>query len=42
MTISAVIDWHLAIMTLLGRDTPELPPETFFSKIEIAPLEDFA
>ena len=42
VTISAVIAWRLAAMTLLGRDTPELPPETFFSEIEIAALEDFA
>ena len=28
-------------MTLLGRDTPGLPPGTLFSKLEIAALEDF-
>ncbi len=42
VTINAVIAWRLAAMTLMGRDTPELPPETFFSEIEIAALEDFA
>ena len=42
VTINAVIAWRLAAMTLMGRDTPELPPETFFSEIELAALEDFA
>ena len=42
VTINAVIAWRLAAMTLMGQDTPELPPETFFSEIEIAALEDFA
>ena len=42
VTINAVIAWRLAAMTLLGRDTPELPAETLFSEIEIAALEDFA
>ena len=26
----------------MGRDTPKLPPETLFSEIEIAALQDFA
>ena len=38
VTINAVIAWRLAVMTLMGRDTPELPPETFFSEIELAML----
>ncbi len=42
VTIKAVIAWRLTAMTLLGRDTPELPPETLFSDIEINALEDFA
>lgn len=42
VTINAVIAWRLAAMTLMGRDTSELPPETFFSEIEVAALEDFA
>ena len=41
-TIKAVIAWRLTVMTLLGRDTPGLPPGTLFSKLEIAALEDFA
>ena len=42
VTIKAVIAWRLTAMTLLGRDTPELPPETLFTDIEINALEDFA
>ena len=38
----AVIAWQLTAMTLLGRDTPELPAETLFTEIELAVLEDFA
>ena len=42
VTIKAVIAWRLTVMTLLGRDTPGLPPGTLFSELEIAVLEDFA
>ena len=42
VTIKAVIAWRLAAMVLMGRETPELPPEVLFSDIEIAVLEDFA
>ncbi len=42
VTIKAVIAWRLTAMTLLGRDTPELPPETLFSDIEILALREFA
>ena len=42
MTINAVIAWRLTLMTLLGRDTPELPADTLFTEIELAALEDFA
>ena len=38
----AVIAWRLTAMTLLGRDTPELPADILFSDIEIIALEDFA
>ena len=33
---------RLLLLTLLGRDTPELPAELLFSEIEIRLLEDFA
>ncbi len=42
VTINAVIAWRLTAMTLMGRDTPELPAETLFAEIEIAALKDFA
>ena len=42
VTLNLVIAWRLTVMTLLGRDTPELPAETLFSEMEIAALEDFA
>ncbi len=42
VTIKAVIAWRLTVMTLLGRDTPELAPDTLFSDTEIAALGDFA
>ena len=38
VTIKAVIAWRLAAMTLLGRETPELPSEVFFTQIQPAPL----
>ena len=41
VTINAVIAWRLTLMTLLGRDTPELPADTLFTEIELAALEDF-
>ena len=38
VTINAVIAWRLTLMTLLGRDTPELPADTLFTEIELAAL----
>ena len=42
VTINAVIAWRLAAMTLLGRETPELPMKVLFSDIEIGVLQDSA
>ena len=42
VTINAVIAWRLATLTLMGRDTPELPAHKMFSASEIAMLLDFA
>lgn len=42
ITINAVIAWRLAVMTLLGRETPKLPMQVVFSELEIACLQDFA
>ena len=42
VTINAVIAWRLATLTLLGRDTPELPAHKMLAASEIAMLLDFA
>ncbi len=42
VTINAVIAWRLTVMTLLGRETPELPAAVLYSDIEIMALNDFA
>ncbi len=42
VTIKAVIAWRLAAMTLLGRETPELPVEVFFTRVQIRVMRHFA
>ena len=42
VTIKAVIAWRLAAMTLLGRETPELPAQVFFTHIQMRVLRHFA
>ena len=42
VTIKAVIAWRLTAMTLIGRDTTELPAEILYSDIEIVAPKDFA
>ena len=42
IAIQAVIAWRIMLMTLLGRETPELPAEVLFSDIELQVLEAFA
>ena len=42
LTINLVIAWRIMLMTLLGRETPELPPEVLFSDLEIEVLEAYA
>ena len=42
VTINAVIAWRLAAMTPLGRETPELPSEVFFTSIRMRMLRHFA
>ena len=42
VTINAVIAWRLTAMTMMGRETPELPADILFSDIEIMALKDFA
>jgi hypothetical protein len=42
IAIRLVIAWRIMLMTLLGRDTPELPAELMFSDIELTVLGAFA
>jgi hypothetical protein len=42
IAIRLVIAWRIMLMTLLGRETPELPAELMFSDIELTVLGAFA
>jgi len=42
IAINLVIAWRIMLMTLLGREAPELPPEVMFSDIEIKVLKAYA
>jgi hypothetical protein len=42
IAINLVIAWRIMLMTLLGRETPELPVEVMFSDVEIKILKAFA
>ena len=42
IAVRMVIAWRVMLMTLLGRDVPELPAELLFSKAELRLLGDFA
>jgi len=42
IAIRMVIAWRVMLMTLLGREAPELPPELVFSELELRVLGDFA
>jgi hypothetical protein len=42
IAINLVIAWRIMLMTLLGRKTPELPPEVMFSDIELQVLQAYA
>ena len=42
VSINMVIAWRIMLMTLLGREMPELPAEIFFSDIEIKVLHAYA
>ena len=42
IAINMVIGWRIMLMTLLGRECPELPAEALFSDIEIAVLSAHA
>jgi hypothetical protein len=42
VAINMVIAWRVMLMTLLGREQPELPPDVLFSDIELQVLTRFA
>jgi len=42
IAINLVIAWRIMLMTLLGRDTPELPAAVLFSDIELRTLRAYA
>jgi hypothetical protein len=42
ISINLVIAWRIMLMTLLGRETPELPAEVLFSDIELRTLRAYA
>jgi len=42
IAINIVIAWRIMLMTLLGRECPELPAQVLFSDLEIKVLEAYA
>jgi hypothetical protein len=42
IAINLVIAWRILLMTLLGRETPELPAEVLFSDLELKVLAAYA
>jgi len=42
IAINLVIAWRIMLMTLMGRETPELPAEVFFSDVELRTLRAYA
>ena len=42
IAINLVIAWRIMLMTLLGRETPDLPAEVLFSDLEIKVLRAYA
>jgi hypothetical protein len=42
IAINIVIAWRIMLMTLLGRETPELSAEVLFSDIELRTLRAYA
>jgi len=42
IAINLVIAWRIMLMTLLGRETAELPPDLLFSDIELQVLRAYA
>jgi len=42
VAINIVVAWRIMLITLLGRETPELPPEVLFSDCKIKVLGAYA
>ena len=42
IAINMVIAWRIMLMTLMGREDSELPPDVLFSDIELKLLHAFA
>jgi len=42
VAIHAVIAWRIMLMTLLGREAPDLPPEVLFCDLELQVLHAYA
>ncbi len=42
VAINLVIAWRIMLMTLMGRETPELPAEVLFSDVELKTLRAYA
>ena len=42
IAINMVIAWRIMLMTLMGREMPQLPPEVLFTDIEIEILKAYA
>jgi hypothetical protein len=42
VAINLVIAWRIMLMTLLGRESPDLPAEVLFSDLEVRVLQAFA
>lgn len=42
IAINLVVAWRIMLMTLLGRETPDLPAEVLFSDIELKTLRAYA
>ena len=42
IAIDLVVAWRIMLMTLMGRELPDLPPEILFTELEIAVLKQYA
>ncbi len=42
ISINLVIAWRIMLMTLMGREVPELPPEILFSDLELKVLKKYS